>query len=151
MFKLSVSHQREGRKSWLLEKTKRHNLFQPPPPTPPNIRQKDWRNSFTKNTPWRVKLKLNIIAVKRKQASTMQWHQFPGVPGILLATLSRQCLYTLTPLQKYCGTKRLFTTSNCLCHKTKIKHGDSDCSLLGVNTASILGNNSMHVGTITFH
>lgn len=56
------------------------------PPT--NMGQNEWRNSFTKNTPLRVKLKLNISAVKRKQANTMQWHQFPGVPGILLTTLS---------------------------------------------------------------
>lgn len=54
----------------------------------PPTRDREWRNRFTKNTPLRVKLKLNISAVKRKQANTMQWHQFPGVPGILLTTQS---------------------------------------------------------------
>lgn len=74
----------------------------------PNMRHKEWRNSFTKNTPRRVKLKLNIIAVKRKQENTMQWHQFPGVPGILLATLSRQCLHALTPPSKILWNKKTF-------------------------------------------
>lgn len=37
-----------------------------------NRGQEEGRNSFTKNTPLRVKLKLNISAVKRKQANTMQ-------------------------------------------------------------------------------
>lgn len=40
--------------------------------SPPNMGQKEQRHSFTKNTPLRVKLKLNISAVKRKQANTMQ-------------------------------------------------------------------------------
>lgn len=116
--------------------------------------QKEWRNSFTKNIPLRVKLKLNISAVKRKQANTMQWHQFPGVPGILLTTQSQglagMLACTHTPF-KNIMKQRVFPTNTCLCYKTKINCKDTNNDLLDINMASVLGHNLIHVDTITFH
>lgn len=102
--------QREGRKSWQLEKTRRHNQFHWLP-----MEQEEWRNSFTKNNPLRVKLKLNINAVKRKQANTIQWHQFPGVPGILLTTQRQGCLHALTSPLKVLWNKKVFPLQTPIC------------------------------------
>lgn len=83
----------------------------------------------------------------------MQWHQFPGVPGILLATqiwglAGDACMHS-RPLQKYYGTKRLFPANTCLIYKPKIKCGDSDYNVMDVSSASIVGNNLFYFDTTT--
>lgn len=87
VFKLSVNHQwaLKGKKKKRADNWKDIKVTQSAPP----IQTQDRRRGETvllKIPLLRVKFKLNFSAVERKQANTMQWHHFPGVPGILLTT-----------------------------------------------------------------
>lgn len=95
VFKLSVNHHSssEGRQKELTTGKNRDTTC-----SPPNMGQKEWRNSFTKNTPLRVKLKLNLVQSKENkqtQCSDISFLEFlefssppraRGWPGMLACT-----------------------------------------------------------------